>query len=149
MGAAVSPAGFLPFAAVRCSTGLVLRILKLFGFLAGLAAFAWFGLTVKLGERTLFQHFSAIGSSEPSQELLRGAKDKVGELGHMLRGQGGAGAADSKPAAEPERAAAEAPAKPSAHPEAKAVGKPSERLTQSDRHQMRRLIESSRHQARN
>jgi hypothetical protein len=128
---------------------LVLRILKFFGFLAGLAAFAWFGLTVKLGERTLFQHFAAIGGSEPSQELFRGAKEKVGEIGHMLRGQGGAGPADGKPAPEPERAVAETPAKPAAPADAKAAGKPSERLTQSDRHQMRRLIQSSRHQARN
>ncbi len=52
-------------------------MLKLLFSLGCLAAFAWFGLTVELGERTLFQHLRAIAESRESEELVRGTKEKV------------------------------------------------------------------------
>ena len=42
--------------------------------LVGLAAFAWFGVTVKLGSMTLFQHLRAIGQTKESQELVDGTR---------------------------------------------------------------------------
>ena len=63
----------------------MLGLLKLFFGLACLAAFAWWGLTVPLGERTLFGHLQAIGQSKESQELVRGTKQKVGDLTKRLQ----------------------------------------------------------------
>jgi hypothetical protein len=48
--------------------------------LGGLGAIAWFGMTVPLGDRTLFEHVQAIWKSHESQDLLRGTKEKVGDL---------------------------------------------------------------------
>jgi hypothetical protein len=42
-----------------------------------LAAFVWFGVTVDLGDRTLFGHLRNIGASKESQELWKGAKAKA------------------------------------------------------------------------
>lgn len=142
---------FLPFEGARCSTDLVLRLVKLFFFAAGMAAFAWFGLTVPLGERTLFQHFSAIGSSQPSQDLLRGAKDKVGEVRRRL-GEGGSTGGevgDKAPVAPGARKAGPAGTGGAPRVADKPQVTPSDELTQTDRQQMRRMIENSRRQARN
>jgi hypothetical protein len=49
----------------------------LFVSVACLAAFVWFGVTVELGDRTLFGHLRNIGASKESQELWRGAKAKA------------------------------------------------------------------------
>jgi hypothetical protein len=54
------------------------RLLKLCMSLAAFVAFAWFGATVKLGSRTLFEHLHAIGQTRESQELVDGTK-KVAE----------------------------------------------------------------------
>lgn len=56
------------------------RLLKLIFFLGCVGAFAWFALTVQLGERTLFEHVQAIWKAPASRDLVRGAKDKVGSL---------------------------------------------------------------------
>jgi hypothetical protein len=58
----------------------VFRLLRLIFFLGCLAAFAWFGMTVPLGDRTLFEHIQAIWKTNASQDLLRGTKEKVGDL---------------------------------------------------------------------
>jgi hypothetical protein len=42
-----------------------------------LAVFVWFGVTVQLGDHTLFGHLRAIGGSKESQELWKGAKAKA------------------------------------------------------------------------
>jgi hypothetical protein len=42
--------------------------------LAAFLVFAWFGATVKLGSRTLFEHLHAIGQTKESQELVDGTK---------------------------------------------------------------------------
>jgi hypothetical protein len=53
------------------------RLLTFFVSAAALLAFVWFGLTVDLGERTLFGHLRAIGGSNEAQQLWTGTKDKV------------------------------------------------------------------------
>ena len=56
------------------------RLLRLIFVLGGLAAITWFGMTVHLGHRTLFEHMQAIWKTHESQDLLRGTKEKVGHL---------------------------------------------------------------------
>jgi hypothetical protein len=56
------------------------RLLKLLLSLAGFLAFAWFGATVPLGDRTLFGHLHAIGQTKESQELVDGTKQAAGPL---------------------------------------------------------------------
>ncbi len=69
----------------------MLRLLRLIFVLGGFAAMIWFGTTVKLGDRTLFEHIQAIWKTPASQELVRGTKDKMGDLvdratGHVVKG---------------------------------------------------------------
>ena len=56
------------------------RLLKLGLAMVGLVAFAWFGITHKLGSRTLFQHLRAIGQTKESQELVDGTRQAAGPL---------------------------------------------------------------------
>jgi hypothetical protein len=56
------------------------RFLKLLLYLGILVGFIWFGRSVKLGQRTLFQHVQNIWQTHESQELVDGTKGKVGEL---------------------------------------------------------------------
>jgi hypothetical protein len=56
------------------------RFLKLVLFLGVVAGFVWFGSTVELGKRTLFGHIRNIWHTHESQELVEGAKGKVGNL---------------------------------------------------------------------
>ncbi len=58
----------------------MLRFLKLVIYLALLAGFIWFGTNVQLGNRTLFGHIRNIWKTHESQELVDGAKGKVGDL---------------------------------------------------------------------
>jgi hypothetical protein len=149
----------------------VFRLIKLLVSLAGLVGFVWFGMTVELGERTLFQHVRAISESEESEELVRGTKETVTGL---FQGEGeGAGkeaseakkkgAAKEKPPVvfkepPPERARAQGqrPAKPATTP-AKADAPPpatkgalvtntapQESLTGADRQGMRKIISGRR-----
>lgn len=37
-------------------------------------------MTVRLGERTLFEHVQAIWKTRESQDLMRGTREKVGDL---------------------------------------------------------------------
>jgi len=45
-----------------------------------LGAGIFYGMTVKLGERTFFQHIRAIWETKETQELRRGTKQKVGGM---------------------------------------------------------------------
>ena len=70
------------------------RLLKLCMSLAAFVVVAWFGATVKLGSRTLFEHLHAIGQTKESQELVDGTKhaaeplvdDVKRRIGHSDRG---------------------------------------------------------------
>ncbi len=52
-------------------------LLKLGVSIVALLAFAWFGMTVKLGSRTLFEHLHAIEQTKESQELVDGTREAV------------------------------------------------------------------------
>src|SRR4051812_33476115 len=56
------------------------RLLKLCMSLAAFLVLAWFGATVKLGPRTLFEHMHAIGQTKESQELVDGTKQAAEPL---------------------------------------------------------------------
>jgi hypothetical protein len=98
----------------------VFRLLKLGIGLFGLVLFAWFGLTVKLGSQTLFQHLHAIGESKESQDLMDGTKRAAGPLVDDVRRRIGGG---SQLAAS--------------HPDA---GPPEEHVSHADRQALHRLI---------
>lgn len=59
---------------------MLFRLIKLGVGLIGLAAFAWFGISYKLGDLTLFQHLRAIGQTRESQQLVDGTKQVAGPL---------------------------------------------------------------------
>ncbi|MGA7741046.1 MAG: hypothetical protein WBP56_15865 [Polyangia bacterium] len=67
------------------------RLLKLLLVLGLLGAGVFYGMTVKLGERTFFRHLRAIWDTKETQELRRGTKEKVGGLvdeatDHVVKG---------------------------------------------------------------
>ena len=77
-------------------------------------AIAWFGATVKLGSRTLFEHLHAIGQTKESQELVDGTKQAAEPLVDDVRrhiGQGNKADKSDKlaqlPAAPPDAGAAQ------------------------------------------
>ena len=108
------------------------KLVKLLIGVVGLGVFVWWGLTVPLGDRTLFEHVSAIGQSKESQELVRGTKLKVTDLKKRIAGDEAA----SK---------AELAAGPKAAPRAEPTpAPPQEQLTHSDRKEMRKFIDTAR-----
>jgi len=58
----------------------VFRLFKLVLFLGILGAGVYCGLTVKLGDRTFFEHLQAIWETKETKELRRGTKEKVESL---------------------------------------------------------------------
>ena len=58
----------------------MLRLLKFTLVIGLLGAGVYYGMTVKLGERTFFEHVRAIWETKETQELRRGTKQKVGGL---------------------------------------------------------------------
>lgn len=129
----------------------MLRLLKFLICLGCLAAFVWWGVTVPLGERTLYEHVQAIGKSKESQDLLRETKQKVGDVtrkiarsGEGLVGDAGAGSAER----DKGPGKGEAQAKSAAPGEAPPKLSPQDHLTEADRKQMRRLLDSTRDKAR-
>jgi hypothetical protein len=124
------------------------RLIKLGITLVGLAAFAWFGVTVKLGSMTLFQHLRAIGQTKESQELVDGTRQAAGPLVDDVRrkfqegtkeGSQGSkeGTKDGPRVAKggPEANKKSAAAKPSPD-----EGPPEEQVTPADRQALHRLI---------
>lgn len=113
-------------------------LLKLLVFVGAFAGFVWWGVTVPLGERTLFGHLRAIGQSKESQELVRGTKETVGHLKKKIAEEEGPG---------DEGAAAKAKAAAVAEEKAQAEAPPQEKITSAERKEMRRLIGSARAKA--
>ncbi len=110
------------------------RLLKLGVGLCGLVAFAWLGLTVKLGSQTLFQHLRAIGESKESHELMDGTREAAGPLvddvrrriaGHEGSKDGSKVASKGDPKQPADRTADDAP---------------EEHVSTSDRQALHRLI---------
>ena len=95
------------------------RLLKLGVSLVALMAIAWFGITVKLGSRTLLQHLRAIGETRESQELVDGTKQAAGPIVEDVRRRI-SGKEEAKAAAD--------------------AGAPQERLSSSEQRQLRELL---------
>jgi hypothetical protein len=114
---------------------VLFKLLKLFLGVACLGAFAWWAFTVPLGKRTLWEHGLAIGKSKESKELVQGTKDKVSDLkSRIIPG--------AEAAKKPEKAAkAEKPGK------AAQAGHAREHLSNADRQEMLRLLDSARSKA--
>ena len=89
------------------------RLLKLCMSLAAFVVLAWFGATVKLGSRTLFEHLHAIGQTKESQELVDGTKQAAEPLvddvkRHIGQRKGEQGDHEAQlPAAPPDAGAAQ------------------------------------------
>src|SRR5262245_56243513 len=101
-------------------------LLKLGVAMVALLAFAWFGMTYKLGSRTLFEHLRAIGQTKESQELVDGVRRAAGpQVDDVRKRVGGRDDPDGK---RPPRMAPDA-------------GAPQERLSSSEQRQLRYLLE--------
>lgn len=106
------------------------RLFKLGIALLGFAAFAWFGVTVKLGSQTLFQHLRAISQTKESQELVEGTREAAGPLADDVRRRFQEGTAKTaKTAGTAERHSPDAGA-----------GPPEERVSSADRQALHHLI---------
>jgi len=106
----------------------VFKLVKLGFGLVALAAVAWFGVTVKLGPRTLFQHLRAIGQTKESQDLVDGTKQAAAPIVDDVR---------SRISGTPE---ASAQGKTDGKADSKAEGAPQERLSDSEQRQLRELL---------
>ena len=105
-------------------------LLKLGVSLVALLAFAWFGMTQKLGSRTLFEHMHAIGQTKESQELVDGTRQAAGPLVDDVRHKIG-GKGDPEGTRPP--------------PMARDAGAPQERLSSSEQRQLRYLLDKATH----
>ena len=105
------------------------RLLKLCVALAAFCAFAWFGTTVQLGDRTLFAHLRAIAQTKESQELVDGTKRAAEPLVDGVKRRVAAGV--------------QAPATAAAPPDGGASA-PQENVSAADKRQLRRIISSAR-----
>ncbi|HVV48344.1 MAG TPA: hypothetical protein VHO06_01675 [Polyangia bacterium] len=112
------------------------RLIKLGITLMGLAAFAWFGVTVKLGSQTLFQHLRAIGQTKASQDLVDGTRAAAGPLVDGVRRRFHEGTAETGTA---ETGTAPTGTAEKAAPDA-GGGPPEERVSAADRQALRHLI---------
>lgn len=122
------------------------RLIKLGITLVGLAAFAWFGVTVKLGSMTLFQHLRAIGQTKESQELVDGTRQAAGPLVDDVRRKFQEG---TKPGTKEgtkdgtgiaKAGGADANKKGAAAKASPDEGPPEERVSSADRQALHRLI---------
>jgi hypothetical protein len=103
----------------------VFRLFKLGVGMIALLAIAWFGNTVKLGPRTLFQHLRAIGQTKESQELVDGTREATSPLVEDVRRR--------------------ISGKQEASASATDGGAPQERLSSSEQRQLRELLRKVDH----
>lgn len=65
-----------------------------------LIVFVWFGANVPLGDRTMFQHLQAVGTTRATQDLVEGTRDTAKPLlegvRKRLEAAAGAGGSDTK-----------------------------------------------------
>jgi hypothetical protein len=115
------------------------RLIKLGITLVGLAAFAWFGVTVKLGSMTLFQHLRAIGQTKESQELVDGTKHAAEPLVDDVKRRIGHGDKGDKGDKSDRQAQL-----PTAPPDA---GVAQDDFSPSEKRQLRRLLGAAEHHA--
>jgi len=105
----------------------MIRLFKLCVGLAAFCAFAWFGTTVQLGDRSLFGHLRAIAQTKESQQLVDGTKRAAEPLVDGVK----------------RRVTGAAPVAPVATAPDAGVA-PQERVSAADRRQLRRIISSAR-----
>jgi hypothetical protein len=105
------------------------RLIKLGVSLVGLLAFAWFGVTVKLGSQTLFQHLRAIGQTKESQQLVEGTRQAAGPLVDDVRRRFHEGTATGSAKETTDKASPDA-----------GTSAPEERVSAADRQALRHLI---------
>jgi hypothetical protein len=110
----------------------VFRLLSFCLSAACLAAFVWFGLTVELGEHTLFGHMRAIGSTPEAKQLGEGIKTKVDDFVGIEAAR---------------RAAAEAARKAEGKSPADKAGPPQDDHTAADREGLRKVASPAAKQA--
>ena len=109
------------------------RLFKLGIALIGFAAFAWFGVTVKLGSQTLFQHLRAISQTKESQELVEGTREAAGPLADDVRRKFQEGTAGTAKTGKTARTA-------EGHAPDAGAGPPEERVSSADRQALHHLI---------
>ena len=107
------------------------RLLKLCMSLAAFLVFAWFGATVKLGSRTLFEHLHAIGQTKESQELVDGTKQVAEPIVDDVKRRIGHGEKGEKEKGDKQAALPQAP------PDA---GVAQDDFSPTERRQLRRLL---------
>lgn len=86
-------------------------------------------MTVRLGERTLFEHVQAIWKTKESQDLMRGTREKVGDVVDRATDQVVKGVAKKAPNQLNTRGGVDEPEKP-----------PMEDLQDKDRKALEKLI---------
>ena len=116
------------------------RLLKLCMSLAAFLVVAWFGATVKLGSRTLFEHLHAIGQTKESQDLVDGTKQVAAPLVDDVKRRIGHG----DKAGPSDRSDKEAERLPAAPPDA---GAAQDDFSPSEKRQLRRLLGAAEHHA--
>ena len=102
-----------------------------------LGAGIYYGMTVKLGERTFFQHIQAIWETKETQELRRGTKQKVGGLVDKATDQVVKGVSRNAPGKVLMRG-------DGTDTEATATQPPQEKLSPEDRKALRNIIGQGR-----
>ncbi|HJZ87032.1 MAG TPA: hypothetical protein VKN99_17790 [Polyangia bacterium] len=69
------------------------RLVRFLFWLAALGGFVWFGMTVPLGKKTLFEHVQSIWRTDQTQELVEGTKEAarpvIDKLARTLQPDGG------------------------------------------------------------
>jgi len=116
------------------------RLFKLGIALIGFAAFAWFGVTVKLGSQTLFQHLRDISQTKESQELVDGTRQAAGPLADDVRRKLHEGTAAGTTAGATGGAAKGAAKTADKHAPDPSAGPPEERVSAADRQALHHLI---------
>jgi hypothetical protein len=107
-------------------------LLKVGASLVALLAFAWFGMTFKLGSRTLFEHLHAIGQTKESQDLVDGTRHAADDVRHRIGGKDEPGRGEPGDDRRPP-------------PMARDAGAPLERLSSSEQRQLRYLLDKAAH----
>ncbi len=110
------------------------RLLKLCMSLAAFLVVAWFGATVKLGSRTLFEHLHAIGQTRESQELVDGTKEAAEPLVDDVKRRIGHGDKGDKGETSEKTHQAQMP---TLSPDA---GTPQDDFSPTEKRQLRRLL---------
>jgi hypothetical protein len=129
----------------------VFRLITFFASALCLAVFVWFGLTVDLGEHTLFGHIKAISDTPEAEKLVKGARSKVTDLvgieaaKHAQRERARLGkTGDQKGDGDGDGNGAE----PATAPPTAPAGPPQEELQAQDRQGLRKMIEDKKPAAR-